>query len=136
MNKSIHFRFASYVFAVTAIMLGFVISCFWDFSNPYFLFFMMLLPYARKLLGPSFKGWHERDCEVSNRSLVIGFFICLALVWGGGIAIAHSFSPRGQAPKYLLWIMISVLWLVSWLLSIYPAYQWWRVQKIETQSAA
>jgi hypothetical protein len=130
-NKSIHFRFASYVLAVTAMMLGIVI--FWHFSNALIPLFMFLVPQAREsLLGPSFKGWHERDRDVSNRTLVIGFFVCLILIWVGGITVAHYFSPERHAPKCLLWIIPAA----GWLLLIYPAYQWWRVQKIEPQSAA
>lgn len=131
MNKSIHFRFASYVLAVTAMVLGMFI--FWRFSNALIAAFMMLIPQAREsLLGPSFKGWHERDREVSNRALVIGFFICLILVWVGGITVAHYFSPERHAPKYLLWIIPAVVWL----LLIYPAYQWLRAQSTDAHTAA
>lgn len=128
MRTSIHFRFGLYVLYVTTAFAGVVY--FWNHDTNdarSLVFFVILLPSARKLLGPPFGSWHESDREMSNRTLVIGFVICLVAIWGGGLALAHYISQTNHVLKYLMWAVVAIVWA----LSVYPAYQWWRAQENE-----
>ena len=125
MKMSVHFRFGWYVFCTTVTLAGVVY--FWNRDPRLLVPFYVFFPYLRKVLGPGYKGWHESNREVSNLALVIGFIICLAVVWVGGLTIAHYISPMNHPPKYIVWLGVALIWG----LLVYPAYQWWRAQKTE-----
>lgn len=122
---SVHFRFGWYVFCMTSVLAG-AIYCF-NHDVKYVLPIYFILPSMRKILGPGFQGWHETHREVSNRALVIGFIICLAAVWVGGLMLAHYLFQTNHVSKYITWFVVAVVWA----LLVFPAYQWWRAQKNE-----
>jgi hypothetical protein len=122
MKTSIHFRFAAYVLWVTAAFASLVLC--WYSERLWFLFFVMMMPSATKLLGKECGAFFQRDREVSDRALFWGFLAFLAAFWVGAIAIAHYLSP-GRRPTYLIWGAAVVLWLVF----LYPGYRWWREQR-------
>jgi hypothetical protein len=128
MKTSIHFRFGLYVFLMTAIFVGTVFWLYRDIRFP--PVFLLLFPSVRRILGPSYKDWHESDREISDRALVWGFFGFLVLFWVGALYIAFHISPVHQAPKYIIWMAAGVLWML-WT---YPGYRWWRVQKKEADA--
>lgn len=126
MKTSVHFRFELYVLCASVALAALVYFSGHNTNEARFLapVFILFL-HARKILGPSYEGWHESDREVSNRALVIGFIICLVAVWGGGLALAYYIPVPYRAPKYFIWAMVALVWV----LFVFPVYQWWRTQK-------
>ena len=124
MKTSVDIRFGLFTLWMTGLCVSAAVSFFYDVPV-LFMFFCLLFPWIRNLLGPDYKGWYERDREVSNRTLIIGFSVCLAAVWIGGIALAHYISPQRHTPKYVIWTAAALLWMVY----VLPAYRWWRAQK-------
>jgi hypothetical protein len=128
MKASIHFRFGLYVFLMTAIFVGAVFWLYRDIRFP--PIFYLLFPSVRKILGPSYKDWHESDREISDRALVWGFLGFLVIFWVGALYVAFHLNPTQQSPKYIIWMVASVLWVVC----IYQGYRWWKVQKKEADA--
>jgi hypothetical protein len=129
MKTSIHFRFGLYVLLMTACFAGTVIWLYLHISR-FPPIFYLLFPPARRILGPSYKDWHESDREISDRTLVWGFLGFLVVFWVGVLYVAFHLNPVHQAAKYIIWTAAGVLWLVC----IYPGYRWWRVQKKEADA--
>ena len=123
MKTSVDFRFGMYVLLTTAIFVG---TAFWlchDIRFP--PVFYLLFPSAKKILGPSYKEWHESDRQISDRALVWGFFGALVVFWVIALYIGFHLDPTHRSPKYIIWTVGGVLWM----LGVYPGYRWWRVQK-------